>query len=107
LEQCHLRLTFAEPKPTSRISAGRQQYQALSVLYTPANNIPSSAPTTPNPGDLWDGNWFVDEGSVVVRVGAGDKKDVCCAGIKRIHRKAREGHKDNVVSASRPLRSFR
>jgi hypothetical protein len=39
--------------------------------------------------------------------GASDMKAGCCAGIKRIHRKAREGRKDNVVSASRSLRPLR
>jgi len=33
----------------------------------------------------------------------GDMKAECCAGIKRIYRKAREDRKDNVVSALRPL----
>ena len=65
--------------------------------------IPSTAPATPNPGDPWEGGWSVDEGSVVVRVW-GDMKAGCCAGIKQIHRKAREGRKDNVASALRSLR---
>ena len=67
----HIHLTFAELKPISRVSAGRQQYHALPALYTTASSIPISAPTPPNPGDPWDGDWFVDEGSVVVRAGAG------------------------------------
>ena len=46
-------------------------YQVLPALYTTASSIPSSAPATPNPDDPWDCGWFVDEGSVVVRVGAG------------------------------------
>ena len=45
-------------------------YQALPALYTTASIIPSIAPAPPNPGDPWDCDWFVDEGSVVVRVGA-------------------------------------
>ena len=69
--------------------------------------IPSSAPTTPNPGDPWDGGGSVDEGAAAVRVGASDMKAGCCAGIKQIHRKVREGRKDNVVSASRSLRPLR
>jgi len=64
------------------------------------------APATPNPSDPWEGGWSVDEGLGVVRVGAGDMKVGCCAGIKQIHRKAREGRKDNIVSTSRPLRSL-
>ena len=48
-----------------------RHYQVLQALYTTASSIPGSAPAPPNPGDPWDGDWFVDEGSVVVRVGAG------------------------------------
>ena len=40
-------------------------YQALPALYTTASSIPSSALTTPNPDDPWDGVWFVEEGSAV------------------------------------------
>ncbi|MCG7849357.1 MAG: hypothetical protein MIO93_09300 [ANME-2 cluster archaeon] len=45
-------------------------YQFFPDQYPTASIIPISAPTTPNPGDPWDGgDWSVDEGSV--RVGAG------------------------------------
>jgi hypothetical protein len=78
-----------------------------SLIATTTKAIPSSAHTTPNPGDSWDDCWSVDEGSAAVRVEAGDMNAGCCAGIKQIHRKVREGRKDNVVSASRSLRTLR
>jgi len=85
-------------------SAGYPEPPLIQLRLTITTSaIPSSAPATPNPGDPWDGGWSVDEGAAAVRVEAGDMKAGCCAGIKQIHRKAREGRKDNVVSALRSL----
>ncbi len=49
----------------------------------------------------------MDGGSAAVRAEASDMKAECCAGITQIHRKEREGRKDNVVSALRSLRPLR
>ncbi|NOR49162.1 MAG: hypothetical protein GQ533_14165 [Methanosarcinaceae archaeon] len=81
------------------------EFQPRLVIIT--NTMPVNAPIKPKPGDPWDGSWLVDEGLAAVRVGAGDMKAGCYAGIKRIHRKAREGRKDNLVSASRSLSPLR
>jgi len=64
---------FAFPPHTARIAPTEHPESPLIQFRLAINTsaIPSSAPTNPNPGDPWDGGWSVDEGSMVVRVGAG------------------------------------
>jgi len=97
------RSAHVHPHPGRIESAGHPESLLIQLrLAITTSAIPSSAHATPNPGDPWEWGWSVDEGSAAVRVG--DMNAGSCAGIKRIHRKAREGRKDNVVSASRSLR---
>ena len=68
------------PSAPGRIaSAGHPESPFIQFrLAISISAIPSSALTTPNPGNPWDGVWSVDEGSAAVRVESGDMGQVLC-----------------------------